>query len=193
MSSTLRRASGPRHPWTVEPGVVLDLPVTLDFVITFRASGELCSVTEATVDLRDGVPVLVRVTVDAPGGIDVPWVQREFRWSGPLEVVTRLVPAMIRSGQDPFTAQFPIRDLPAVTRPAPQRRLSRAFLEDIALQYLTLGPGYAQALAVEYQVTPRTVVSWVEKARRRGVLTPTRPGCHGGQLIPAGGQVTTRP
>lgn len=186
MTSHLRRASGPRNPWTAEPGVVVDLPVTLDFVIAEQATGVPVSVTRATVDLRGGQPVLVRLTVDTPGGIDIPWTQREFRWAGPVEVVTRMVPALIRAGRDPFAAEYPISDLPAVTRPAAARKLSAEFLEDIAREYLTLGPGYARKLAGQYQVSPRTVVSWVEKARRRGILSQTRPGSFGGHLSPGG-------
>jgi hypothetical protein len=172
--------------------VTLDLPVILDFVIHDRQTGSLLSITEATIDLIDGTPALVRVSVDAPGGIDLTWTQRAFRWSGPIEVVTRTVPAMIRAGRDPFLAEFPVRDLPAVTRPAPHRQLSAEFLEDVAREYLTLGPGYAGALASAYQVSPRTVVSWIEKARRRGILTPTQPGRYGGQLQSGGGRAPDR-
>lgn len=185
MSSRLRRAGGPRHPWDAGGGVTVDLPVILDFVISHRVTGEVHSVTEATIDLRGGAPALVRMCVDCPGGIDTSWIQREFRWSGPLEVVTRVVPALIRAGRDPFTAAFPTTDLPEATHPAAQRRLSREFLEDIARQYLTLGPGYAKALAMTHQVSPRTVVSWVEKARQRGILSPTSPGRHGGRIQPS--------
>lgn len=183
-TSRLRRAGGPRHPWVVDAEITVDLPVILDFIISDSDSGELYSVTEGTIDLRNGEPTLVRVTVDAPTGIDLTWTQREFRWSGPIEVVTRIVPAMIRAGQDPFGAEFPVGGFPSVTRPAPQRKLSREFLEDISREYLTLGPGYAKTLASAYQVSPRTVVSWIEKARQRGILTPTQPGRHGGQLQP---------
>jgi transposase-like protein len=69
-----------------------------------------------------------------------------------------------------------------VSRPCPQRRLSSEFLEDIAREYLTLGPGYSRTLSISYQVSPRTVVSWVEKARSRGILSPAQPGRHGGQM-----------
>jgi len=33
-------------------------------------------------------------------------------------------------------------------------------------------------------VSQRTVVSWVEKARRRGILTRVRPGSYGGEIVP---------
>ena len=44
--------------------------------------------------------------------------------------------------------------------------------------------GYAATLAQAYQVSPRTVVSWVEKARARGILTATTPGVAGGTVPP---------
>ena len=61
-------------------------------------------------------------------------------------------------------------------------RLTDAFLEVIAVRYLRLGRGYAKAIAAERNVSPRTVVSWIEKARERGILTGTSPGSMGGSL-----------
>ena len=57
-------------------------------------------------------------------------------------------------------------------------------LSTVAREYLVRGRGYATSLAREYYVTPRTVVSWVEKARTRGLLSspPTR-GAVGGHLV----------
>lgn len=118
MTSRLRRAPGARHPWSPEPGIVVDLPVVLDFVITHRDTGEPYGVTEAMVDLRGGEPALVSLTVTCPDGVDVVWTQRRFRWSGPLEVVTRTVPDVIRAGRDPFDVDYPVADLPAATRRA---------------------------------------------------------------------------
>ena len=59
------------------------------------------------------------------------------------------------------------------------------FLEAIVARYLALGRGYAKAIAVERNVSPRTVVSWIEKARARGILTATTPGSFGGKLASA--------
>jgi hypothetical protein len=186
MTSRLRPGDGPRHAWTPEPGVTVDLPVVLDFVIAPVDGGPAYSVTEATVDLCDGEPALVRLVATCPAGMDLVWTQRMFRWAGPVEVVTRMVPALIRAGLDPYTAEFPVDDLPAATRRAPQRRLSDEFLEDVASEYLTHGRGYARAMAAHYQVSQRTVVSWIEKARERGILTATEPGRFGGHVRPRG-------
>jgi hypothetical protein len=39
-------------------------------------------------------------------------------------------------------------------------------------------------MAAERHVSPRTVVSWIEKARRRGILTRVPQGGYGGEIIP---------
>ena len=62
--------------------------------------------------------------------------------------------------------------------------LGDAFLEDVARQYLAIGRGYARAIAAERHVSQRTVVSWIEKARRRGILTRVPAGSFGGTIVP---------
>ena len=44
--------------------------------------------------------------------------------------------------------------------------------------------GYAQAIAAERGIAERTVVSWVEKARRRGILTKVPAGSNGDEVVP---------
>ncbi len=63
-------------------------------------------------------------------------------------------------------------------------RLTAGFLEAVAHEYLTIGRGYARAIAAERGVTERAVVSWVEKARRRGILTREPAGSYGGEVVP---------
>ena len=64
-----------------------------------------------------------------------------------------------------------------------RRQPSDEFLEEIAQQYLAVGRGYAEVIASERGVARRTVVSWVEKARKRGILSATKPGSSGGSLL----------
>ena len=61
--------------------------------------------------------------------------------------------------------------------------LTDEFLEDVARQYVIIGRGYSNALAERYQVTPRTVVGWIEKARARGILSSTSSGRAGGEVV----------
>ena len=183
ISSRVTRAPGPRHPWPVAD-VVVDLPVTVDWV-SAGAAGCADIRIEATIDLVDAVPQIVEMTFQAPTGLDPTALQRDFRWASPLEVVTGLMPALLDAGIDPFDTDLPLTGFPAVaTRPrARQRILSDQFLTTIAREYTLRGRGYAASLAKEYVVSPRTVVSWIEKARTRGLLTrPTTPGVVGGQI-----------
>ena len=43
------------------------------------------------------------VSVTAANGLDLTTLQQKFRWATPLEVVTRMVPALLESGEDPYT------------------------------------------------------------------------------------------
>ena len=147
---------------------------------------------EATIDLVDGEPALVRMNAHAPGGLDPYRMQREFRWASPVDVVRVGVPGLLDRGIDPFSFDLPLTGFPQAAelgRPS-NEQLSDAFLEEIAREYLTIGRGYAKAIAAERHVSQRTVVSWVEKARRRGILTHVRPGSYGGADRP---EVATSP
>jgi hypothetical protein len=118
--------------------------------------------------------------------VDLAVLQREFRWASPLNAVMGLLPRLIASGSDPFAADLPLTGFPAVAvQPIRHRRiLTDEFLTTIAREYLARGRGYATSLAQEYFVTPRTVVSWVEKARTREILSPpATPGATGGRLL----------
>lgn len=81
---------------------------------------------------------------------------------------------------------LPVSGFPVVAiQPLRHRRtITDEFLVAIAREYLTRGRGYAASLAQEYSVSPRTVVSWVEKARARGILSPPpSSGSAGGRLL----------
>lgn len=185
ISSRITRAPGPRHRWRTR-GVTIDLPVVVDWVLVEPATGEEQVRIEATVDLVGDAPAIVGMSFLAPAGLDTVTLQREFRWTTPLDVVTGLLPRLILDGMDPYATDLPVTGFPsAAIQPMRRRRhLSDEFLETIAREYLVRGRGYAASLAREYFVTPRTVVSWVEKARARGMLTaPPRRGAVGGEVI----------
>lgn len=185
VSSRFVAAEGPRHPWTTGD-VTVDLPVIVDWVQTDPATGDTVVRINARVDLVDGEPKVVEMSLVAAAGLDLAVLQREFRWASPLNAVMGILPALIADGSDPFTVELPLTGFPAVAvQPTTHRRvLTDDFLTTIAHEYLRRGRGYAASLAREYFVTPRTVVSWVEKARTRGILSapPTR-GATGGHLL----------
>ncbi len=185
VSSRITRAEGPRHPWKTG-GVTVDLPVIVDWVLVNRSTRDVVVRVEARVDLVDDQPQIVSVSLDAPTGLDLTTLQRDFRWASPLEAVTGILPGLVESGADPFAVELPIVGFPAVAIQPLRRRgiLTDEFLTTIAREYLARGRGYATSLAHEYFVAPRTVVSWVEKARARGILSaPPSPGATGGHLL----------
>jgi len=187
ITSRMRPAPGRRRRWQVSAEHSFPLPVIVDHVSvdpdTLRCHWRI----EAMIDLVNGEPALVSMHVHVPGGLNPYLMQREFRWASPLELVRVGVPSLLAQGIDPFDHDLPVTGFPeaaALVRKA-NEPLSEDFLEGIAREYLAIGRGYARVIAAERHVSPRTVVSWVEKARRQGILSRVPPGSHGGQIIPA--------
>ena len=165
-------------------GTTVDLPVVVDILDTDHHTGATIWKVEATIDLIDGRPALLSVRVDSSIPIDPTDMQQRFRWATPLEIVTITIPELLAVGIDPFRYPYPRDGYPeaaAVDRAAPAR-LTDEFLTEIAARYVMLGRGYAKTLAAQRNVSPRTVVSWIEKARKRGILSATTPGALGGTV-----------
>ena len=186
VTSRIRRAPGRSRIWRCSDKHSFRLPVIVDHVSVDPDTGDLMWRIEATVSLVDGSPALTRVDALVPGGLDPVLMQREFRWASPLEVVTLTVPILLARGVDPFTFDLPVTGFPESAALGSKRNapLTDAFLEAIARDYLAMGRGYAVAIAADRHVSPRTVVSWVEKARRRGILTRVPRGGFGGVIVP---------
>ncbi len=185
VSSRISPATGPTHPWTTGE-VTVNLPVIVDWIEVDPSTGEQKVRIEARVDLVNGTPEVVEMSLSAHHGLDLATLQRDFRWSSPLAVVTGIVPRLIAAGSDPFAVDLPVAGFPAVAAQPIRRHgiLSDEFLTTIAREYLARGRGYAATMAREYSVTPRTVVSWIEKARARGLLSaPPHRGAAGGRLV----------
>lgn len=185
VSSHITRADGPRHPWTTGD-VTIDLPVIVNWISADPATGEEHVRIEARVDLIRGEPAIVEMSLVSRTGLDLVALQRDFRWASPLAVVTGILPGLLAAGSDPLLVDLPVDGFPAVAVQPVRRRgiLTDEFLTTIAREYLVRGRGYATSLAREYFVTPRTVVSWVEKARARGLLSaPPSRGAVGGHLV----------
>lgn len=187
VTSRMRPVPGRRKQWRISEGSSFPLPVIVDHMSVDPETGELGWLIEATIDLVDGEPALVRMTASVPGGLDPYRMQREFRWASPLEMVRDGVPVLLSRGIDPFTYDLPLTGFPeaAVQSRPSNEPLTDQFLEDVAREYLAIGRGYARAIAAERRVSERTVVSWIEKARRRGILTRVPAGGYGGEIVPA--------
>ena len=186
VTSRVRPAPGRKRMWHISDTLSFPLPVIVDHSGVDPETGEQQWLIEATIDLVEEAPAIVRMDVRVPGGLDAHRLQREFRWASPLEVVRVTVPQLLAKGIDPFDYDLPLTGFPEaadVSGPS-NEPLGDAFLEDIARQYLAIGRGYAREIAAERHVSQRTVVSWVEKARRRGILTRVRAGSYGGQIVP---------
>lgn len=184
VSSRLRPAPGSQRTWIAGNGTPVKLPLIVDYVVMGESDQPDMQV-EATVDLVDGSPALTSMSLVRARGLDVQALQREFRWHTPLDIVVRMVPRLLAEGIDPFAINLPVTGFPEAASGSRKGRgqLSDAFLRDIAEEYLRLGRGYAKRIALERNVSPRTVVSWVVKARERGILGPApKPGAFGGEL-----------
>ncbi len=186
VTSRVRPAPGRKRMWQATPTHSFPLPVIVDHMCVDPESRELVWLIEATIGLVEGSPALIRMNAHSPGGINPHWMQREFRWASPLDVITVGVPELLARGIDPFAIDLPLTGFPeAATFSRPiNEPLSDDFLEGIAREYLAIGRGYARAMAAERKVSERTVVSWVEKARQRGILTRVPSGSVGGQIVP---------
>lgn len=166
--------------------MTVELPVIVDWVGFDAGTDEERVRIEARVDLVGGEPAIVGMSFTAREGLDLVALQRDFRWASPLEVVTGILPRLVAAGEDPYSVEIPVTGFPATAFQPIRRRgvLTDEFLTAIAREYLARGRGYAASLAAEYFVTPRAVVSWVEKARARGLLSaPPARGATGGSLI----------
>lgn len=187
VTSRIRSAPGRPRVWRIDDTRSFPLPVIVDHVSVDPDSRQVVWCIEATIALVDGQPAITRMDVRVPLGLDPAFMQREFRWASPLEVVTRFVPSLIARGIDPFSYAVPVTGFPEAAELGGRSNapLSDEFLEVVAREYLAIGRGYASAIAAERHVSPRTVVSWVEKARRRGILTRVPSGGVGGEIVPA--------
>ena len=186
VTSRIQPAKGRKRPWRIDDDHSFPLPVIVDHLSVDPQTRETQWHIQATIDLVDDEPTLTRMDVRAAAGLDVVRLQREFRWASPLEVVRRSVPIMLQRGIDPFEFDLPVDGFPksAELSGPVNAPLTDAFLEGIAREYLTVGRGYAAVIAKERQVSARTAVSWVEKARRRGILTRVPQGGFGGRIVP---------
>lgn len=186
VTSRVRPAPGRKQPWRISDEHSFTVPVIVDHMCIDPDTGDLGWLIEATIDLVEGELAVVRMDAHFPGGIDPYRMQREFRWASPLEVVRDGVPVLLDRGIDPFEFDLPLTGFPeAATLGRPSNeRLTDQFLEDIAREYLAIGRGYARVIASERQVSERTVVSWIEKARRHGILSRVNQGSFGGEIIP---------
>ena len=183
-TSRLHRPRVVEAIWRPAKDIEVPFPLLLDIQKMEAGAKEPGCRVECELDLVDGCPAITTVRLFRQTGLDVERLQRFFRWQTPLDVVRIMVPDLISRNIDPFDVDYPTEGFPDAAKVdrKPLDRLSDDFLSEIALQYKKIGRGYAKLIAEEFGVSPRTVVSWIEKARRRGILGPTQPGRIGGAV-----------
>jgi len=177
-SSRTRRGDGPKSEWIAPNKQPVPLPLIVDNVYIDPTSGVRVWSIEARVDLVGDSPELIEIHLTGDPCLDPIRLQRFFRWATPIEIVRVTVPILLEQGIDPFQHEFATDGYPdaANIHRKPTNRLSDEFLQEIARQYVEVGHGYARTIAQQRGVSRRTVISWVEKARKRGYLAPTKPG-----------------
>lgn len=177
-SSRVKLGAGKKSTWTAPNGQKIRLPLIVDQINIDPKSGNQTWCIEAQVDLIDGIPCLTEVHLRGQPNLDPILLQRFFRWATPLEVVRVLIPNLLERGINPLQYEFPTDGYPdsATIDRKPNNRLTDDFLKEVARQYMEVGHGYARTIAEQRGVSSRTVVSWVEKARKRGFIARTTPG-----------------
>lgn len=186
LSSRVRLVEGSQNKWVARNGQTVDLPLIVDLVEIHPDSGECTFNVEARIELVSGQPQLVDIHLAGMPCLDPVKLQRFFRWATPIEIVRKTIPALLKKGIDPYSYEYATDGYPdaAEIDRKPINRLSNDFLEEVARQYLEVGHGYARIIAQQRGVSERTVVSWIEKARKRVILSPVKPGQYGGRIIP---------
>lgn len=192
---TVRKGKGRKRMWRPTSDLAIEMPLIIDIAHRDGATDEDIWSVEAQVDLVGRQPEVVSVTVKGMDGLDVDLLQREFRWGYPLHLVTTVLPDLMSRGIDPFGIDLSqIQSDLSQGAMAGHAVLTDEFLESIASDYLEYGRGYASRIAAERGTTKRTVVSWIEKARERGILSPALGrGRVGGEIIPVGQRTPVAP
>ena len=185
-TSRLHRVGDRRHYWQAPNGTEVELPAMLDLIWREHDNGPELFRVEAVVSLVFNAPHVTSVSFVAREGLDLSALQHSFNWQTPLDIVCQLIPKLIKAGIDPFEYSYPVdgyaEDKPLETKQ--KQKLTDAFLETIAEEYLRYGRGYPEKMSQVRGVPKRTIISWVEKARQRGILTYVSRGQVGGRIVP---------
>ena len=168
-SSRVRPGVGAKKRWVAPNGVSVPLPLVVLLFHVDATSGQETWRFEATVELVDGMPQATRYDLRNNEGFNPVFMAKMFRWGTPVHIVTSHIPLLIADGVDIWEAEMPFDARGSADEVT--GRHSDEFLMTIVKEYERIGSGYAKQLSALYGVAPRTVVSWMEKARKRGLAT----------------------
>lgn len=183
--SRLRPGKGKVLHWQAPNGTLVELPVILDLKWINEETDQLQFHCAATIELVNNEPRMTHIELGATDGLVPPVLQSAFRWQTPLDVIRMTVPELLIRGLNPYEHDYAVDGYPnAASLDAPiKQELTDDFLQEIAQEYLAAGRGYAKKMANERGVTERTVVSWIQKARKKNILSSTKKGKAGGTLV----------
>ena len=170
--SSIARLIEPRTGvWTSPSGVAVPMPIGIDLVM-IGDDGRMVWLVDTVVDQRQGQLVLLTARFESANGLDPKNLQLNFRWQTPIDITTHLLPTLIGGSRPLHEIYLPLDGYPEVILPnsRPYMPLTDEFLGAIVRNKRFLGRGYAKTLAAEKGVSVRTVVSWVEKAKKRGII-----------------------
>lgn len=173
-SSRIEPGVGTQSLWVAPNGASVPFPLIVVLSHVDSASGQETWRFEATAELVDGQPKVTRYDLKNIKGFNPVFMEKMFRWGTPLHIVTSHLPDLISDGVDIWEAEIPV-DARSNADPI-TGQLHDDFLLHIVGEYERIGRNYAQELAALYGVAPRTVVSWMEKARKRGLAAPANRG-----------------
>lgn len=128
VSSRMTRAPGKRHPW-ITNGLSVDLPVIVDWVNVDPGTGAELVRIEATIDLVDGTPAIISMSLVSSVGLDLVTLQRDFPLGFTAGSGNRTRPTVDRRGGGPLRGGFSGRGLSSQCHPAgadapdPERRV----------------------------------------------------------------------
>lgn len=173
LSSRAFPADGDPQPWAAPNGAVVPLPLVIDNVM-IGDDGDVIWHIQATVRLVGNQPMMTALSIREDHGMNPVTYSTLFRWGTPIALVWNVIPDLIATGVDIWAHYLPT-DAPELS-PRQNRKLSDEFLRFIVNEYERIGSGYQIELSRRFGVSTRTVVSWMEKARSRGLAAPATKG-----------------
>lgn len=172
ISSRARKITPQTGTWRAGNGIEVPMPISID-ILENDGMGRLLWQVDVLVDVdAHGELQLTHAQFQAESGLDLRKLQLHFRWQTPIDIVQNLIPRLMAQGSDFEAAELPLDDFPDAVRAGKRiyNDLTDEFLAQVVWHKRTMGKGYAKNLAEARGVPVRTVISWMEKAKKRGLL-----------------------
>ena len=171
ISSRARFLTPNGKSWSAPLGISVPMPIAID-IQERDGLGRLLWQVDVTVDLVGDELSVTHAVFHADNGLDLRKLQLHFRWQTPIDIATHLIPKVIKESGQIENFDLPLDGFPDAVLPGKRiyNNLTDEFLAQIVWHKRQVGKGYAKSLAEARGVPVRTVISWMEKAKRRGLL-----------------------